>query len=296
MKASLLLAGVLILFSVSAYAENSTSSFNGLDFNVAITNNYGESSYWVEKPQDNLKAKLYFPFVFYSVQQSFGKSLSTNYRLETKVDFLVSSIPTTGKDFDWFKNELSVFSKSKNKVRKYSQLELKLGKKLSSRTTLYSAINYTQMDLNWIDTKEYDFVKNESSMIEGNTLKYRQEFYKLQLGLNYKKTLFGVGNHLYQLSLEPSLMFAQINTKDSHLLRGFYTKQSIKTLGYKLKIQLDRKVSKKSKVGVYLTKEAYEKKSVNMDYFNLDNEKYMSLNSNYSNDNRQVGLFFKYLF
>ena len=262
------------------------------DIDVSLKNSSGESSYIVSSNNfQNLKSKLIFPFNYNSVDLEFEHKLKC-FNININLSFLLSSKVTKGEDYDWQNGNLTVYSQSDNKIDEYHNIDIILNKNIFYDIDLFAKFNYKILDMYWRDTYQEDYIKNSSEYVLGNTLKFQQEFYKYHLGLSYKNDLY----KNISLILKPSLVFAYINTKDTHILRDFYTVQNAKAFGYETSCELRYKLTTKSNLKISIAYINIEDKNTDMDYYNQLNEKYLSYPSSYNYKNTTVGIHYNYSF
>lgn len=258
---------------------------------LSFKNNNGNSSYIVESPSQNLKAKLIFPFEFNTLDLEYRHSFDF-LDIAISSSFLLNDKTTTGKDYDWQNNNLTVFSTSDNKIDKYADFGLEVSKDILNNLKVLAGFNYKILDMYWSDTHEEDFVKDITSNVQGLTLKYQQEFYQYNLGLKYQ-------NEIHQdisIELEPSLVYAFVESKDIHTLRSFYTLQNSQAFGYKLKFNTTYKMNSSSKIKLSLNYERLEDKNVDMNYYNTLNEKYLTFPSSYKYENKTINVGYVFSF
>ncbi len=124
------------------------------------------------------------------------------------------------------------------------------------------------------------------------TLKYQQKFYQYNLGLNYKLKLY----KNISIELEPSLVYALIKAKDTHISRNFHTLQNSKAFGYLVKLNTIYKINNNSKIKLSLNHKQLKDKSVDMDYYNILNQRYLTLPSSYRYKNSSIGLSYVFSF
>lgn len=259
---------------------------------LSLEKHNGESSYTVQKPNSGLKSKLDFPFKLKTLSVSTKKELGS-FELYLKSNFMINSKDTIGKDYDWQNDDLTVFSTSNNQIEKFRDFTVGIDKKFSHNIKLTNKLNYKNLDILWKDTYQEDFVKNKTTTINGEALKYSQKIYQYNLGINYKIDL----SRNILLEIEPSFIYAYIDAKDSHLLRNFYTKQYSHSFGIGGKIDLNHKINEKFIYGIFYDYQKFEDKNTNMDYFNQStNENYQTLPSSYEYNNQTIGIYLKYLF
>lgn len=269
---------LVLIFPVALAAGNL-----GLEFE----NNSGESSYIVESVAQDLKAKLIFPFKYYSANFSYEHEFSF-FNIKLITSFLLKNKKTIGEDYDWLNNNLTVFSTSTNKIDNYSGYTIEISKKIKNHFTIITSFTYKLLSLYWQNTTEQDFIKNKTTTIEGTTLKYQQKIYQYNLGLLYKN----IFTEKLSIELNPFLEYALIDSKDTHILRDFYTKQISNTYGYKLILNTTYKINNRVKV-VLSGKYTYLKDTnTKMDYFNALDEKYLTLPSSFIYKNRSIGIGF----
>ncbi len=258
---------------------------------IVLENHKGESSYKVESPTQNLESKLYFPFEL----NTLGLFYSTDvygFNILLRTDFMLNSKTTTGKDYDWYNNNLTVFSTSDNKIDKFNSYSIAVSKELFQKLNLTSRILHKNMDMFWSNTIEQDFVQNKTSTNENLSLEYQQDFYQLNLGLNYEISILDY----LQLELEPSFIYAYIEAKDSHILRNFYTTQYSNAFGYGLKANISKQITDSSKISINFEYETYSDNDTKMYYYNSVHENYLTLPSSYKYKNSSIGLSYVYMF
>ena len=259
---------------------------------LSLEKHNGKSSYIVQKPNFGLKSKLDFPFKLETLSISTKKEMES-FDLYVKSNFMINSKDTIGKDYDWQNDDLTVFSTSSNQIEKFRDFTVGIDKRFSNKIKLTNKLNYKNLDILWKDTYQEDFVKNKIISLDAEALKYSQKIYQYNLGINYKIEL--LRNIL--LEIEPSLIYAYIDAKDSHLLRNFDTKQYSHAFGIGGKIDLSHKINEKFIYGIFYDYQKFEDKNTNMDYFNQStNVNYQTLPSSYEYKNQTTGIYIKYLF
>lgn len=250
---------------------------------LSLKNSNGNSLYIVEKPSQNLKAKLSFPFDFYTIDLAYSHHFNF-FDLKASSSFLLNHKTTIGKDYDWQNDNLTLFSKSDNKVDRYYDFALEISKNIFDDLKVLTRFNYKILDMYWSNTHQEDFVKNETSYHQELTLKYQQKFYKYNLGLNYQYEIY----RDILIEFEPSLVYAFIESKDTHVSRNFYTLQNSQAFGYKVKFNTIYKINSNSKIKLSFYQEALRDKSVDMNYYNILNKKYKTLPSSYKYKNSTI--------
>lgn len=255
------------------------------DIELLVKNNNGDSSYIVESPDQNLKAKLIFPFEFNTLDVVYNHKFNF-FDIKVNSSFLLNDETTTGKDYDWHNDNLTVFSTSDNKLDKYTDFGLEISKDILDNLRALVGFNYKTLDMYWSNTYQQDFINDTISNIQGETLKYQQDFYQSYLGLNYKNEI----DKNILIELKPTLIYAYIESKDTHILRSFYTFQKSKALGYAFEINASYRLSQNSKIKLSLNYEKLKDDNVDIDYYNLLGSKYLTLSSSYEYSNRAIGI------
>ena len=262
------------------------------NIDLSIKTNNGQSSYIVNSNNSqNLKSKLIFPFNYNTVDIEY-KHPFKYFKVGFYSSFLINSQTTNGEDYDWQNNNPTVYSKSDNTIDKYNNVGLVLTKNIFKDIDIFTKFNYQNLDMYWINTYQKDYVKNKNEYISGNTLKFEQEFYIYSLGIKYKKNIL---KRVF-FELNPSLNYSYINTKDTHILRDFYTIQNIKAFGYEINCKLIYNITTNSKFKLSLNYIHIEDKNVNMEYYNNLNGKYASYPSSYIYKNTTIGIHYNYNF
>lgn len=258
---------------------------------VVLENHQGESFYKVESPTQNLEAKLSFPFELNTLGLFYSTDVS-GFNFFLKADLMLNSKITIGKDYDWYNDNLTVFSASNNKIDKFNSYSIAVSTEIFQKLNITSRFQYKKMDMSWSNTVEHDFVQNETSTNESLSLEYKQDFYQLNLGLNYEISIFDY----LQLELDPSFIYTYIEAKDSHILRNFYTMQYSKALGYGLKANILKQITDSSKILIDFEYETYSDKDTKMYYYNSIHENYLTLPSSYKYESSSIGLSYVYMF
>ena len=259
---------------------------------LSFKNNNGESSYIVNSNNtQNLKSKLVFPFSYNSIKLKYKHKLKY-FNIAIQSSFLLDSKIEKGKDYDWHNNNLTVYSQSDNKIDKYYEIGVLLNRNILNNLGLFAKFNYSVLDMRWRNTYQKDYINNTNRYVMGNTLKFQQKFYKYYFGLNYNNSI----SKNISLILKPSLVFACINTKDTHILRDFYTTQNAKAFGYEISFALRYSLTMKSNIEISIDNINMEDKNTDMDYYNKLDEKYLSYPSSYSYKNTTVGIHYDYSF
>lgn len=271
---------ILSLLSLSLFSQE-------IDF--SIMKNKGFSTYTVESPSNNLKAKLDFPFEFSSAELKYSRDLGA-YKLLISGSFLLNNTNTVGKDSDWKNENLTVYSESKNEVDEFFEYKIKISKELFTDTDIFTNFKYKKLDYIWSDTYEKDYVANSTSNIVGNNLTFEEDFYQFNIGLDYRKK-----TELFEIILIPSIGYSFIQTKDTHILRNFYSTQDINALTYSFNMQVTYRLSRNSKVGLLFNYEKIKDNKTDMKYYNSIGN-YMTLPSSFEYENKQFGLNYIYSF
>lgn len=274
---------LLFLFPAIIFAGN---------IDLSLKNNDGQSSYTVNSNNSqNLKSELIFPFNYNSIDLGYKYKLGY-FNIYINSSFLLKSKTEKGKDYDWQNNNLTVYSQSDNKIDKYYDVGIGLDKKILKNINLFIKFNYQILDMYWSNTYQEDYVKNDNEYIAKNTLKFQQEFYKYNIGLSYKNNL----TKNISLILKPSLVFTSINTKDTHILRNFYTIQDINAFGYKLKFAFKYRLTTKSNLKLSIAYINIKDENADMNYYNILNERFSSYPSTYNYKKTTVGIHYNYSF
>jgi len=262
----------------------SSAILNADDISISINKHYGESDYTVSKPEQNLKAKLLFPFNFESLNLKFKHKIK-NYNITFDSDFLLHNNITTGEDYDWYNNQLSVYSTSKNTINNFQKYNLEISKELINNLSLVGNLKYQNIDFSWSKSREEDFIKNKVFTNNSISLEYKQKFYQLNMGLNYKKTFKRL-----TIELEPKLIYTHIYSKDIHTLRNFYTKQKSNAIGYGFKTVISKDITSHSTLALHLNYETYHDNNTEMYYYNQINYNYITLASSYTYKHLTFGI------
>ena len=256
--------------------------------NINSSYHNGSSSYTVKNK--NIKSELKFPFSFNSIGMEYFTNFK-NLKIGISYNTLLNYNSKKGEDFDWKDNNLTIYSNSKNNVKKFENIELLISKRLYLNFDIFATFNYTDLEFDWYDTNQVDYLLNKKSHTGGKTLKFRQEFYKYSLGIQYKNHI----NKKMLLILNPSLTYAYINTKDSHILRGFYTTQNFNTLGYDFSTILIYKINKRSNLKISYKYEKLSKDNTDMSYYNNSNYKFNMLPSSYKYNQNKFKISYSFL-
>ena len=279
----MLIVLLFIIFSVISFAET---------INISLKNHNGESYYTVDSADSrNLKSKLNFPFDFTSVDLEYKHDYSL-FNITFSSSFLVDSKTTTGNDYDWKDKDITVFSSSKNHIDKYYALGLSLSKKLSKETEFFSGVYYKVLNMNWSDTYQKDYVKNEQEYISNKSLEYQQSFYEYILGVSYQSLFLKD----ILVELKPSLIYTVVDIKDKHLLRGFYTTQNVNTFGYNIALKSSYNIGENSTIALLFSYKTVKKSRIDMNYYNQLHENYLTLPSSYAYKNIIRNISYNYSF
>lgn len=262
------------------------------DIDLSLNNNYGQSSYIVNSNNSqNLKSKLIFPFNYNTLDIVYHHHFKY-FKIGFYSSFILNTQTTKGEDYDWQNNNLTVYSKSDNTIDKYSNIGLELEKNIVKSIDIFTKFNYQNLDMQWMNTYQEDYVKNKTTYIAGNTLKFQQEFYNYGLGVKYQHRVF---KSIF-FELNPSLNYVYVNTKDTHSLRDFYTIQNAKAFGYEINCKLNYNITIKSTLKISLNYIQIKDTKVDMGYYNIIDEKFISYPSSYAYRNTTFGIHYNYSF
>ncbi len=258
---------------------------------ISLQNHQGKSSYIVNNNTQTLKSKLIFPFNYNTINIEYKKNLKY-LDIYLYSSLKLDSTTTKGEDFDWQNDNLTVYSKSDNKIDKYYSIGLKISKNISPNISIFSKFKYQILDIYWLNTKQHDYIQNSDKYVSKTTIKFQQKYYNYYVGIIYQKKLT---KKLF-LELTPSVVYAYINTKDKHLLRSFYTTQNTKSFGYDIKCKLNYNLSSKSNLKLSLGYINLKDKNVNMNYYNILGERYLTYPSSYRYRSTIIGLHYNHNF
>lgn len=259
------------------------------EIDLSTIYNKGQSTYIVQLPSQGLKSKLDFPFKFYSGNIKYKHSFEL-FDFAISASTILDDNSQVGKDYDWQNDNLTVYSESQNSVDNYYEINFELSKEIINKLRLFTSFKYSQLDYIWRNTNEIDYVSNTNSFAQGNTLTYEQEFYQYNLGVSYEAVFNDI-----KINFIPSIIYSNVKTKDTHILRNFYTTQDTDAFGYSIKGNLTYKINNNSSFGIFYEYEKLKDNNVEMKYFNnLGN--YMSLPSSYKFKNSKLGIKYIYSF
>lgn len=204
---------------------HSAISAKSVDFAINRVN--GSSTYEVEAKSLGLRSKLNFPYDFQSLNISFYDEFLQGM-LNIGVSIPIFERKEIAEDYDWKNDQLTVFSSSDSYLDKYYSVHVEWEAELINRFGLSSKLLLQELDTFWTDTKQYDYVKDTESFSSENTLQFEQNYLLYDLGINYqawktKKTNFAV---------EVKYIAGLVKSKDTHILRNFYTLHDSKVSGY----------------------------------------------------------------
>jgi len=277
------LFSLLLLFSAILFAEEG---------GLLLTLHEGESSYTVHTPSTpTLSSKLIFPLHFYSIGTQYSTQLS-DCTLSIGGALLLHSPIEKGEDYDWKEQRLTVYSHSNNQVAHYQEFYLLLQKPYTTSLQWRTKLHYQKIDTHWSQTQQTDYIKEEERTINKETLHFQQHLYSLYFGVDYTKILSSKTTY----TISPSLVYSYITTKDSHLLRGFYTQQAFGTLGYHIEAQIQYHFNPSSTCKFTLKHTKLTKDSTPMDYYNRFDEQYLSYPSSYHYKQTTLTLSYLYSF
>ncbi len=260
------------------------------NIDLSLENYNGESSYIVEKPELALKSKLDFPFKFNTIG-ILAQTDILDFDIYMKSNFILNSKSTIGKDYDWQNNDLTVLSNSNNQIDKFRDFTIGINKNLTDNLKLTNKLNYNHFDISWKDTIQENFITGRITRINNETLKYEQDILKYNLGLNYRIDLLKD----LSLNIEPSLIYAYIDSKDSHLMRNFYTTQYSNAIGFGGKTTLKHKITENFEYDFFFNYEEFKDKSTNMNYYNeINNNLYATLPASFEYKNQILGFTIRY--
>lgn len=262
------------------------------DIDVSFKNHSGDASYTVRSDDAQvLRSQLVFPFDFHTLDISYRHHFRY-FDIKIAASSVFDKNIKKGKDYDWQKNTLTVYSESKNTIDNAYDIGVELRKNISNTFDVFTKFQYKILDTAWIDTYQEDYVKNTNEYKQGRTLTFEQEFYSYHLGIRYTHTL---SENLF-LHFAPSAVYSYINTKDTHILRDFYTIQNVRAFGYEINCQLKYTLQKKSDIKLSLTHIDIEDSSTNMYYYNRFDTHYLTYPSSYKYQNTILGIHYKYSF
>lgn len=260
------------------------------NIDLSLENYNGESSYIVEKPELALKSKLDFPFKFNTIG-ILAQTDILDFDIYMKSNFILNSKSTIGKDYDWQNNDLTVLSNSNNQIDKFRDFTIGINKNLTDNLKLTNKLNYNHFDISWKDTIQENFITGRITRINNETLKYEQDILKYNLGLNYRIDLLKD----LSLNIEPSLVYAYIDSKDYHLMRNFYTTQYSNAIGFSGEITLNYKITENFEYDFFFHYEEFKDNSTSMNYYNeINNNLYATLPASFEYKNQILGFTIRY--
>ena len=253
----------------------------------AVDNVKGNSSYDVEATSLKLKSKLIFPYNFERLKLSFSKKISYG-NLNVGFSVPISHSKQTAKDYDWQNGQLTVFSTSDSKLSKYYSIHFEWVSKPVNRFSFSSKLLFQELDTDWSNTRQTDYVKNTEMVSKKTSLKYEQNHLLYSLGIDFlpwesNKTKIEIGT---------KFIIGLVESKDSHLLRGFYTLQDSKVTGFAGEIRWVYTLGSDNKLAIGYMAESLSGKVSLMDYYSGD-IKYSSYPSRYKDKKNILNISYK---
>ncbi len=255
---------------------------------LSYLHHFGLSSYTVRSDDEpNLKSRLDFPLNFDTLDISYKHNFRY-FDITFSSSFLVTSKKKIGKDYDWKNEALTVYSKSKNRVQTYKNIEIKTYKKLNSNIGFILQYDFDFIKAKWYDTIQTDLVLDHITQLQGKTLKFSQTLHKFSLGVDYKKDI----NKQIILNVKALISYIDATIVDKHLLRGFYTIQNFTSLGYKTAIALKYKLTKRSQIGFGYSFAKCSKTYTKMYFYNTLDHNFASYPSSYKFKMNNLSIFY----
>lgn len=261
-------------------------------FTLSLKDQRAKSSYTVEDPQQQLRSELLFPKHFTTLGIAYTYTF-LDYDFTLSSDFLLHSKDQKGEDFDWQDDELTVYSNSNDTLNSYQHYKLQASKKISHDFALVGAFIYEDIQEHWSDTKQHNYVTDNTTQLRGKTLEFSQTFYQYLLGITYSKEVFSE----FSINFTPSFVYSYIDTKDTHILRGFYVVQECHAFGYDLKLSLEKKLTINTALGLHLQYINFEDKQTDMRYyFSSSKNLFATYPSSYRYQNLNLNITYQYKF
>lgn len=261
------------------------------NIDVSIANSSGQSSYIVSSDFGNLKSKLRFPFKYSAASISYHYPLE-HFKIGMFGSLILHSFLARGEDYDWQKSNLTVYSHSISRVENYSSIGARCSRGIFKNTLLFAQFEYRNLDISWSDTYQQEYKKEKSAYVLGKALEFNQEFFIYTLGVKYRKKI----SKRVSFEFAPMLHYNFINTKDNHILRGFFVQQSMRALGYGIDCTLAYKMTTKSVLKIAFDYTNVKKRSVTMRYYNSAGINYLKYPSSYNYRNNTIVVDYSYRF
>lgn len=258
---------------------------------IQFSHHSGTSGYSVKHDKLQLESQLDFPFTFKTIDAMYHYPIGSS-TMTLSSSFLLFSNTETSQDYDWKKNQMTVFSTSQNHVDRYVDFGLGITRDITDNIELFNQFHYKTLDFYWQDTNQMDYVKDQTSYIADKSLEYQQTFYEYLLGVNYQFTFSK--DVLFELS--SSLSYRVATLTDRHILRGFYTVQHLRTFGYNVAFSGNYHVTDESSIVLALEYKRFADHSLNMNYYNQMDESYMILPSSYRFESTMIGVGYRFSF
>lgn len=260
------------------------------EVDIKLLHNSGKSTYSVIEPKNNLKATLDFPIKFYSTSIEYKQRLK-NYNITIGTSFLLKDSRSLGEDFDWQNESLTVYSNSENKVNNFYDIYVSVERSLFDNFSIIGGFKHSKLDFDWYNTDSTNYVNNTKTFINGKTLSFNQKINQINIGIKYKNRFNAIS-----LSLIPSLVLSNIENKDTHILRNFYTKQNTNLFGFNIKSNLSYIINEKSSLGFFVEYEKLNETSTDMKYYTSTLGNYQTLDSSFEVEHKKFGLQYGYKF
>ena len=285
MERSSLLSSKPLTLSILTTLTPALSWAGQYDFSLSQIE--GSSEYFVESESQELTSKLIFPYRFATATFRASDSLWDG-SASFEVTFPISSFNKKGEDYDWQNKQLTVYSSSQNNLENFFSSKIQWKFSILKNLQLVTSISYDVLDFSWIDTYQKDYVKNETSFKAGRTLSYKQSFYLFELGCSYTQVL----SQNSSIELLPKIALGYAETKDQHLLRGFYTLHESRLNGLNIEIKNHYQLNKTQNFSVGLAYKKLIGKTSKMNYYSIYNENvsFASYPAKFSNESITLGL------
>lgn len=261
---------------------------------MLISTNYHhfESKYIVSDPTRALHSRLVFPHNIETIGLAYQYNFK-DYSVQVSSQFLLHQHKNIGEDFDWKNQELTVYSNSQDTLDRYKHYELSIFKNIFSSFSITGNFIYQDIQEHWSNTKQVNYIADNTTLTTGKTLEFTQTFYQSSLGMAYSKEFL----KNFIINLNPSFVYSYIYTQDTHILRNFYTQQSCHTFGYNFKVSLKKELTDSTTFGVKFQYIKVEDKRTDMRYYTSSSKELFAIYpSSYQYNNFNFGIDYKYKF
>lgn len=258
-----------------------------LSLDVGAKSGKAEYDVW----SGDLRSTLIFPYRLQSTTFTYTHKVDAKLSLGIFVQLPLHKDVAKGEDFDWKASDPTVYSSSLNHLESYKNSGIFAYYRLNPRWRIEASVAKKYYAFRWDDTHQINYITGATPSPSGGSLAFTSDITVWELSPAYSAPLGS-----FVVEVVPQIGLYEIETKDTHLLRHFYTTQSLEAFGYGVQTKVVYPLSHTSHLQLHFHTKRIAQTQTPMHYYTDTGIHMHSYDSNYKQTEHGGGIAYEWSF